>query len=294
MPDPPPRTRAGRDGCSTSAGTANRRAMAWIAGYLRAYAGDCGTALGGDLPDGLVRVECAPSWLPGPTVLFTLVGLLCIAVSSTGNEAAERLRPRARRAVAMLGGAGYRRTPASPPIRAAVVVGCVFAWNAAIYLDSSALTAGTVQAADPTLRGATMGLHSMAGYAGGFVGPLAIGVVLDAAGRRRSAGPRLRPCRAGGAGGLRRAAVVRPPGLTRHGLGVRPSRKGERSAGVRPPGRRPGRPRPRRSRPRRRAGAAPAHRRRSAAPPASRPARSPPARARAPPGRPPAARPPRR
>ena len=49
----------------------------------------------------------------------------------------------------------------------------VLAWNAAIYLDSSALTAGTVQAADPALRGATMGLHSMLGYAGGFLGPLA-------------------------------------------------------------------------------------------------------------------------
>ena len=58
----------------------------------------------------------------------------------------------------------------------------VLAWNAAIYLDSSALIAGTVQAAGPGLRGTTMGLHSMAGYAGGFVGPLGIGLVLDRAG----------------------------------------------------------------------------------------------------------------
>jgi hypothetical protein len=36
-------------------------------------------------------------------------------------------------------------------------------WNAAIYLDSSALTAGTVGAADKEHRGATMGLHSMCG-----------------------------------------------------------------------------------------------------------------------------------
>ncbi len=63
-----------------------------------------------------------------------------------------------------------------------LAVACVFAWNAAIYLDSSALTAGTVQAAEPSLRGATMGLHSMAGYAGGFVGPLLAGIVLDAVG----------------------------------------------------------------------------------------------------------------
>src|SRR5258706_15539499 len=58
----------------------------------------------------------------------------------------------------------------------------VVLWNAAIYFDSSALTAGTVQAADKELRGATMGLHSMCGYAGGFIGPLGVGFVLDAAG----------------------------------------------------------------------------------------------------------------
>jgi len=58
----------------------------------------------------------------------------------------------------------------------------VTAWMAAIFLDSSALTAGTVQAADPKLRGATMGLHSMCGYAGGFVGPLGVGLALDLAG----------------------------------------------------------------------------------------------------------------
>jgi MFS family permease len=58
----------------------------------------------------------------------------------------------------------------------------VLLWNAAIYLDSSALTAGTVQAADKHLRGATMGLHSMARYAGGFLGPLGVGLVLDLSG----------------------------------------------------------------------------------------------------------------
>jgi MFS family permease len=58
----------------------------------------------------------------------------------------------------------------------------VVLWNAAIYFDSSALTAGTVQAADKELRGATMGLHSMCGYAGGFIGPLGVGLVLDRVG----------------------------------------------------------------------------------------------------------------
>jgi MFS family permease len=39
-----------------------------------------------------------------------------------------------------------------------------------------------VQAADPARRGATMGLHSMCGYAGGFIGPLGVGLALDLAG----------------------------------------------------------------------------------------------------------------
>ena len=64
----------------------------------------------------------------------------------------------------------------------------VLVWSAAIYLDSAALTAGTVAAADKEKRGATMGLHSMCGYAGGFVGPPLAGVILDLAGRDRVVG----------------------------------------------------------------------------------------------------------
>ena len=39
-----------------------------------------------------------------------------------------------------------------------------------------------MQAADKELRGATMGLHSMCGYAGGCIGPLGVGFVLDLVG----------------------------------------------------------------------------------------------------------------
>ena len=59
---------------------------------------------------------------------------------------------------------------------------------AAIYFDSSALTAGTVQAAGKELRGATMGLHSMCGYAGGCIGPLGVGFVLDFVGNDSTLG----------------------------------------------------------------------------------------------------------
>jgi hypothetical protein len=51
-----------------------------------------------------------------------------------------------------------------------------------IWLDSSSLTAGTAGSADPARRGATLAVHSMLGYAGGFVGPLMMGWVLDLSG----------------------------------------------------------------------------------------------------------------
>ena len=51
-----------------------------------------------------------------------------------------------------------------------------------IWLDSSSLTAGAAGSADPERRGATLALHSMAGYAGGSVGPIVIGWILDLSG----------------------------------------------------------------------------------------------------------------
>ena len=162
----------------------NRRATAWIVGYavhtremaaLRAWAVTFLAATTARLG--------APEWMPSPAVLFTAAGLVGIAVSVTGNETAQR-HGRARvvlwamTAAAALSLATGWTTGISPALAAAAVL----LWNAAIYLDSSALTAGTVQASDKRLRGATMGLHSMAGYAGGFLGPLGVGMVLDLGG----------------------------------------------------------------------------------------------------------------
>lgn len=162
----------------------NRQAMAWIAGYtvhtwelaaLRAWAVTFLAATA-------ARVG-APDWMPAPAILFTVAGLVGIAVSVTGNETAMRYGRSRVVLWAMLAAAALSLvtgwTTGASLLLAALAV---LTWNAAIFLDSSALTAGTVQAADRPLRGATMGLHSMAGYAGGFAGPLLVGVVLDAAG----------------------------------------------------------------------------------------------------------------
>lgn len=162
----------------------NRRAMAWIAGYtvhtwelaaLRAWGVTFLTVTAARLG--------APAWLPDPTVLFTIAGLIGIVVSITGNETAQR-RGRTRVVLAAMSSAAVLSLLAgwSIAVSALLATALVMLWNATIYLDSSALTAGTVQAADPRLRGATMGLHSMAGYTGGFIGPLGVGLALDLAG----------------------------------------------------------------------------------------------------------------
>lgn len=52
--------------------------------------------------------------------------------------------------------------------------------------DSSALTSGMVANSDPTMRGASMALHSMLGFGAGFIAPLAFGAMLDATGGNAS------------------------------------------------------------------------------------------------------------
>ena len=159
----------------------NRRAMAWIAGYtvhtwelaaLRAWSVTFLTVTAARLG--------APAWLPSPTILASLIGLVCIAVSVTGNETAQRYG-RARVVVVAMSCAASLSviTGWMTGVGFILAVALVLIWNMAIYIDSSALTAGTVQAADKDLRGATMGLHSMCGYTGGFLGPLGVGIFLD-------------------------------------------------------------------------------------------------------------------
>ncbi len=159
----------------------NRRAMAWIAGYtvhtwelaaLRAW--------------GVVFLAAAllkpgtPAWLPGPTVLFTAAGLAGVVISITGNETAQKYgRNRVVHAAILSAATLSLLTGWAVALWAPLAVAAVILWNACIYLDSSALTAGTVQAAEPEHRGATMGLHSMAGYAGGCIGPIGVGLALE-------------------------------------------------------------------------------------------------------------------
>lgn len=162
----------------------NRAAMAWIAGYtVHTWELAALRAWGVTFLAATIAWHGAPAWLPGPSAIFTAAGLLGIVVSLTGNEVAQRFGRLRVVTVAMGAGAMFALlTGSSALLSAPLAALCVLTWNAAIYLDSSALTAGTVQAADKERRGATMGLHSMCGYAGGFLGPIIVGIALDLVG----------------------------------------------------------------------------------------------------------------
>jgi hypothetical protein len=135
----------------------NRAAMGWIIGYT-VYTWELSAlrAWGVTFLAAVCASQVAPSWLPDPTVLFTVAGLAGIVVSITGNETAQRWGRAHVVTVAMSTAAVLSLlTGWSASAPAVLAAALVVLWNAAIYFDSSALTAGTVQAADKELRGAT-------------------------------------------------------------------------------------------------------------------------------------------
>jgi predicted MFS family arabinose efflux permease len=115
-----------------------------------------------------------------PTATLTALGLLGTLASVLGNEAAIKVGRRRLISLAMIASAvcasllGFIGTQSY-----AIAVGLMLIYGVIVWLDSSSLTAGTAGTAEPSRRGATLAVHSMLGYIGGFVGPLAVGWALD-------------------------------------------------------------------------------------------------------------------
>jgi len=168
----------------------NRSAMAYAIAYC-AHTWEM-NALRGWAVAFLTYVAAAgadPSPWIAPTVVAMTMGLVGTWASVAGNEVAIRLgRQRLVRlamtscvvcaaAIGFLGARSY-------PLAALLVL----VYGLLIWLDSSSLTAGAAGSADAERRGATLAVHSMAGYAGGFVGPIMIGWILDLGGGMSPAG----------------------------------------------------------------------------------------------------------
>jgi predicted MFS family arabinose efflux permease len=118
-----------------------------------------------------------------PAVLATTLGLLGTVASILGNEAAIRFGRRRLVQIAMFGSILLGGTIGFIGTGSYALAAClVLLYGVIIWMDSSSLTAGTAGTAEPSRRGATLAVHSMLGYAGGFVGPLLIGWTLDLSG----------------------------------------------------------------------------------------------------------------
>jgi MFS family permease len=162
----------------------NRSAMAYAIGYcihtleMNALRG-WGVAFLGYV----AIVTGATGSLLAPTLVLTALALIGTAASVLGNEAAIRFGRRRLIAFAMLCSVGLGGSIGfAGPLSYPLAVGLLLAYGFIVWLDSSSLTAGSAGTADPARRGATLAVHSTFGYAGGFVGPLMVGVILDLAG----------------------------------------------------------------------------------------------------------------
>lgn len=146
----------------------------WVVAFLGYVAASAATTATTATP--------ATSWL-APAAVATAMALLGTWASVLGNEWSIRWGRKRLIAVAMLG-AGVLAFAVGivGPLGYGLATALVLAWAAFIWLDSSSLTAGAAGSAAPARRGATLAVHSMLGYLGGFVGPFAVGWVLDAAG----------------------------------------------------------------------------------------------------------------
>jgi predicted MFS family arabinose efflux permease len=122
----------------------------------------------------------SPVAVLSPAVTLTVLGLAGTVASLLGNEVAIRLGRRRLIGVALIASASCACLlgligPWSYPLAAALLV----IYGPVVWLDSSSLTAGAAGTADPAKRGATLAVHSMLGYMGGFVGLLIVGWSLD-------------------------------------------------------------------------------------------------------------------
>jgi predicted MFS family arabinose efflux permease len=124
-----------------------------------------------------------------PAVVVTGLGLIGTFASVAGNEVAIRFGRKRLIVLAMLASILIAATIGFiGSLSYAIATVLITIYGVVIWLDSSSLTAGTAGTAEPSRRGATLAVHSMLGYAGGFVGPLLVGWVLDLSGGMSNVG----------------------------------------------------------------------------------------------------------
>ena len=120
----------------------------------------------------------ATTW--SPTRIAFIINLIGLPASIGGNELSRIFnRPKVIAAV-MIGSAVLASVlgfSASLPYAAVAMMAILY--GITVVGDSASLTAGVVAAAPAGFRGTTLAVHSTFGFGAAFLGPLAVGMVLD-------------------------------------------------------------------------------------------------------------------
>ena len=129
------------------------------------------------------------AWTALPGVIAALATFLAVPASILGNEGAHRWgRSRWLNRVMPLSAGLALLLAFAGGLPSGALVPLLLAYAASMNLDSAALTAGLLTETAPEKRGTALALYSSIGFAGGFVGPVAFGMALDAFGRGSQAG----------------------------------------------------------------------------------------------------------
>jgi MFS family permease len=126
------------------------------------------------------RLAPAEAWSLSPTQVAALINLIGLPASILGNELARRWGRRTTVVRIMLVSAllsplvGF-----AAPLSYGLVVVLSLVYGVFVLGDSASLTAGAVASAPEGGRGATLAVHSTLGFGAAFLGPLAVGLVLD-------------------------------------------------------------------------------------------------------------------
>jgi MFS family permease len=185
------------------------------AGFTFGYAAHC-LELFGSRAWMVAFLAYSASLQPGPgfpwhaAAIAAVINLIAVPASIAGNEVALRVGRR-RWIVAVMSASGTSGIVLAlgAPWPWAAVLAVLVVYAMLVMAESGTLTAGLVAAAPTELRGAALGLYSLAGFGGGLAGPVVFGAALDLAGGAQSHLAWIAAYAAIGAGCLAAPLVVR-------------------------------------------------------------------------------------
>ncbi len=127
-----------------------------------------------------MQLQPADAVVWSPTRIAFIINLIGLPASIGGNELCRIFdRPKVITTVMILSAVVVTVLGFSAALPYAIVAMIAIGHGITVVGDSASLTAGVVAAAPPGLRGTTLAVHSTFGFGAAFLGPLAVGVVLD-------------------------------------------------------------------------------------------------------------------